>query len=194
MTSKGNIDGMVIKYSSDGEVEWATSVGGTSGDYIESVAGTAGGIIVGGYFYSSSIQVGEYTLTSKGSQAGMVIKYNKEGKVEWISQMAGRTNAVSTYIQSVAETADGGIMVGGSFEGTIQIGKYTLKSKTERYNDGILIKYSKEGEVEWINQVEGTGEDRINPIVATADGGIIAGGYFQGTIQIGKYTLTMMEW
>ena len=79
---------MVIKYGADGEVEWASSIGGSRSEYIESVAETSdGGYIVGGYFVSSSIKVGDYTLTNTGGSDGMIIKYNIEGKVEWVTNL-----------------------------------------------------------------------------------------------------------
>ena len=77
---------MIIKYNSSGEVEWARSVGGSRNEYINSGASTSdGGYIAGGYFNSSSIQVGEETLrnTRNGYSEGLIIKYDPEGEVEW---------------------------------------------------------------------------------------------------------------
>ena len=52
-------------------VTQATSVGGSESDLIYSVAETEdGGYIAGGYFYSSEIQVGDYTLTNNSSSRG----------------------------------------------------------------------------------------------------------------------------
>ena len=70
---------MVIKYSEEGKIKWAEGIGGT---YIKSVTETAdGGYIVGGYFNSSSIDLGNgISLTNKGSinsYDGMIIKLDK---------------------------------------------------------------------------------------------------------------------
>ena len=69
---------MVIKYSSNGEAEWAEGIGGADSDYINSVVECRnGGYIVGGRFKSSSISLKNgISLINKGSDDGMVIKLN----------------------------------------------------------------------------------------------------------------------
>ena len=72
----------------NGKIEWAKVIGGDQDDDIESVASTSdGGCIVGGYFKSRVINVGEgvneeeVIIASKGGSyddKGLVIKYNKE--------------------------------------------------------------------------------------------------------------------
>ena len=98
---------MLIKYNAEGEVEWGTSIGGGSSDFINSVVETTeGGYLIGGDF-SSSIDLGNgTTLTSKGDQDGMLIKYNAEGEVEWGTSIGGSSE---DRINSVVETTEGGI-------------------------------------------------------------------------------------
>ena len=43
---------------------------------------------------------------------GMIIKYNATGEVEWAEGIGGTS---SEEIESVAETSDGGYIVGGYF-------------------------------------------------------------------------------
>ena len=43
LTNAGGSDGMVIKYGTDGAVEWVKSIGGSNYDYIFSVAETRDG-------------------------------------------------------------------------------------------------------------------------------------------------------
>ena len=186
LTNSGSNDGMLIKYSREGNVEWVRSVGGSALDEITSVTSTNdGGYIAGGYFFSSSIQVGEYTLENSGNADGMIIKYDADGKVEWARSIGGSSN---DYIKSVAETSDGGVIVGGYFDSDeIQVGEYTLNGS----NDGMIIKYSGEGAVEWARSVGENDEEYITSVAVTNDGGVIVGGYFYSDeIQVGEYTLT----
>ena len=234
LTNAGGSDGMVIKYSSEGEVEWARSIGGEKDESIESVSETSdGGIIVGGYFYGSSITVGEYTLTNNSKPSyyyrdGMVIKYNTLGEVEWARSIGGSSsdyiNSISetsdggiivggstssgniikynsdgevewtgntgSNIQSVSETSDGGVLVGGYFQSkSITVGDYTLKNNG--YDDGMIIKYSSDGEIEWAKSVGGSSNDYIGDVTELSSGFIMAGGYFaSSTIETDGYTLT----
>ena len=192
LTNKGSIyysDGMVIKYSSTGEVEWAQGIGGTDSDYINSVSESRdGGYIVGGYFRSSSIDLGNgISLTNKGSTDGMVIKYGSSGEVEWAKRIGG---TYSDYIDSVAETTDGGYILRGYFHSSsIDLGNgVSLTNKGSiSYPDGMVIKYSSTGEVEWAQGIGGTDSDYINSVSESRDGGYIVGGYFDSdSIDLGN--------
>ena len=184
-------DGMVIKYGADGEVEWATSIGGDAYDEINSVSETTdGGYIVGGYFKSKSIAVGKYTLINNSSLSGysdgMIVKYDKEGEVEWARSIGG---SIDDRINSVSGTSDGGYIVGGYFYNSITVGDYTLTNAGNQ--DGMVIKYSADGEVEWAKSVGGSSLDKINSVTELNDDSIIAGGYFKSSsITVGDYTLT----
>ena len=179
LTSKGSYDGMVIKYNSNGEVEWAEGIGGTSFDYINAIAERSdGGYIVGGLFYRSSIDLGNgISLTNKGYYDGMIIKYNARGEVEWAEGIGGTSD---DYIKSVSETSDGGYIVVGDFRSSIDLGNgISLKNKGS--TDGMVIKYNSNGEVEWAEGIGGINEDYITSVSETSDGGYIVGGYFKGS-------------
>ena len=176
LVNKGNLDGMIIKYSTSGEVEWAKGIGGTSGDQINSVVGTIdGGYIVGGFF-ESSIDLGNgISLANNGSKDGMLIKYGSSGEVEWTKGIGGTSY---DYITSVSETTDGGYMVGGYFESSsIDLGN-GINLVNSGFYDGMVIKYDSSGEVEWAKGIGGTANDQITSVVETTDGGYIVGGYF----------------
>ena len=172
------LDGMIIKYDKEGQVEWAEGIGGTDEDYINAIAETSdGGYIVGGYFISSIIDLGNgISLTNKGSWDGMLIKYNARGEIEWAEGIGGTGYE---EIESVAETSDGGYIVGGEFaSSSIELGnRIILKNKGK--DDGMIIKYNARGEVEWAEGIGGTSDDRISSVSETSDGGYIVRGYFR---------------
>ena len=190
LTEKGDSDGMVIKYSSSGKVEWAKTIGGTSSDYIEAVAECSdGGYIVGGYFYSSSIDLESgVNLTREGGYNGMLIKYSSSGKLEWAKGIGGSD---SVYITSVSECEDGGHIVGGYFSGRsidLENGiSLTNKSLSTSYTDGLLLKYNSSGKLEWALGIGGTDRDYIESVRECSDGGYIVGGYFySSSIDLGN--------
>ena len=188
LTNSGGSDGIVIKYNSEGNVEWATSIRGSGSESIYSVEETSdGGIIAGGHFGSINIQIGvDYTLSRINLIDGMIIKFNSEGKVEWAKAIGGSGNE---YITSVAETSDGGFVVGGYFQGAqIQLGNDILTPAGSE--DGLIVKLDNKGEVKWARGIGGSLGERIQSVVATSDGDIVAGGYFQSSsIEVGNNTL-----
>ena len=191
LTNKGSSDGMIIKYTADGDIQWAKAIGGNGYDNISSVIETGdGGIVIGENFSSGSIDLenGE-SLSNKGSVDGMIIKYNAKGVIEWANQIGG--NQIDT-ITAIVETSDEGIIVSGFFESTnIELGNgINLMHKGNGYTDnGMLIKYSKTGEAEFGQSiVSGStfGNVYIKSLAKCDDGGIIAGGYFDGFIEFGN--------
>ena len=189
LTNAGGKDGMIIKYSSNGTVEWASSVGGTTDETFNGVTATSDGdYVVVGDFYSQSITVGGYTLTNAqlGSTDGMIIKYTSNGEVEWATSVGG-TNY--DYLHGVTATLDGGYVAVGYFNSpSITVGGYTLTSAGN--NDGMIIKYTSNGEVEWASSVGGTDASRFNGVTAMSDEGYVAVGYFyHSSLKIGDYTL-----
>ena len=175
-------DGMIIKYKSDGEVEWGKSLGGTGNDFVESIEETSdGGYIAGGEFQSSSITLDNGEKLGAIETEGMMIKYNTRGEVEWGNSVGGTGH---DYIEKVVETSDGGYIIGGRFDSSTIIldnGK-TLTNHGSVY-DGMIIKYYfKEVpniELKQGNSVGGTSEDKIQAVTKTSDGGYIVGGYFK---------------
>ena len=179
-------DGLIIKYGEDGNVKELIGVGGEDDDGFESVTATDdGGYIIGGYFRSESITLGEYTLTNPINENGMLIKYNANGEVEYAEAIGGKNNSV--HINTISKTNDGGLIVGGEFLGNIYGDTYTLRN--HELDDGMLIKYDSNKEVEWVYAIGGEDFDNINEIAVTANGEYIIGGYFNEDIFIGSKEL-----
>jgi len=176
LTGIFNYDGIIIKYDSNGKVEWAQNYGGTSSDYLYGVTQTAdGGFATVGYFPSSSITIpgtqtadgADITLTSNGSHDGIIIKYDSSGKVEY-AQNIGGTN--SDYLYEVTSTADGGFAaVGYMSQTTIIPGKYTADGKDITLTGGeTVIKYDSNGKIEFAPYIlSGT----LYGVTSTTDGG-----------------------
>ena len=183
LTGQGLLDGMILKYSADGNLQWAKSVGGKSYEYIKTVSATSdGGCIAGGSFESSSIDLGNgIILTRKGSTAGMIVKYNASGEVEWAKRIGGTGEQ---EISSVSETTDGGYIVGGYFKSSNIDLENGISLTNSGKEDGMIIKYNASGEVEWAKAIGGTGTDHVSSISETNDGGCIIGGFFDSKIEL----------
>lgn len=189
ITLKGydGYDGMLIKYSKDGQIKWAKAIVGTAtNDYIKVVSETNdGGYIAAGYFSSSSIDVGNgITVSNNGNAEGLIVKYSKEGVAQWAKAIGG---SAADYINAVSKTSDGGCIVGGYFESTtINLGN-GIQLNQIGTKDGMIIKYSSNGEIQWAKTTGGSSEDYINSVIETSDGGYIASGYsYSSNIDLGN--------
>ena len=183
LSSKGYYDGLIIKYDNNGELEWATSIGGSDNETIYSVIETEdGGIVVGGDFNSKSIELStEISLTkNKETYSGMIIKYSSTGNIEWAKNVSGNE---SSHITTLANLQDRGIIAGGYFSGNINL-ENGVRLSEQGMNDGMIIKYNIDGETEWAKSIGGTKSDQITSVTGTNDGGVVIGGISESDIKL----------
>ena len=94
-------DILLVKFDSSGNEQWTKTVGGANDDFSRSVAQTSdGGYIVTGY--TKSYGGTDYDV--------LLVKFDSSGVVEWAKTVG---NASSDNGFSVAQTSDGGYVVGG---------------------------------------------------------------------------------
>ncbi|MEO8149588.1 MAG: SBBP repeat-containing protein [Bacteroidia bacterium] len=104
----------IVKYDPGGNIIWAKSAGGTSGDYGKDIAlDTNGNLFVTGNFGSSMITFGSTVLTSNGDFDFFVAKYDSSGNILWAKSAGGILNELG---YGIAVDAFGNSYVTGSFE------------------------------------------------------------------------------
>ena len=186
LTSNGSKDALIVKYTSEGNVEWAKSFGGTAEDSISAVSETSdGGYIVGGYFKSSSVDLESgVTLKNKNTdqtEDGIIVKYNNKGTIEWAHVIGGTKD---DEVQSVAVTLEGNIIVGGYFSSMnveLEDG-FTMTNpitNATSLKNSMLIKYSNDGKIGWTKIIPATDNydsNSINSIIRSKNGGFVIGG------------------
>ena len=117
----GGWDLYFVKFTSTGSVTWSKAVGGTGGDYCNSVVQASdGGYAVAGRTYSFG----------EGEDDLFLVKFSSTGSVEW-SRIVGGTERDDG--NSVVQTSDGGLAVAG---GTQSFGAG---------GDLFLVKFDSEG-------------------------------------------------
>ena len=159
----GNLDVVVIKRNKDGQVLWTRQIGTNAADRPYGVAvDSANNIVVVGY--TSGNLDGKH-VTNKGNDP-FVIKLASDGTVLWISQFGDGNAADRGYGLAVAQ--DGAIYVTGYTKGA-------LNGANAGDKDVYCARLNPKGEVEWIQQFGGDGEDKGQAITATAEGVVVAG-------------------
>ena len=181
------LDGLVVKYDNEWNVEWAKSIGGPKADQINSVIETEdGGILAAGYF-SDTITIGNDTYISSGYKDGMLIKFNQEGEIEW-TQIISENGAEE--ITSVAATKDGGYVIAGNFSSdSLSIDNIVLQKHLNEEGiyseDGFVAKYNNLGEAVWAKCIGGNKSETITSVITTEDeGALIAGWTMSSSITV----------
>lgn len=89
-TNSGREEIFILKYNTGGNLVWAETGGGTLDDRGYTIKLDANGnSYMIGYFESSTITYGTYTLTNLGSADVFVVKYNSSGGVLWAKAAGG---------------------------------------------------------------------------------------------------------
>lgn len=107
----GYRDGFVLRYTSDGALQWATPLGATACGRLGAIAGLANGnaIAVGGFRDNVVTPAG--TLTAVDGSDAIVVEISASGALVEAERFGGPTD---DYAQAVAGIAQGSMLVGAS--------------------------------------------------------------------------------
>ena len=166
----GSYDYWVVKADSEGNIQWDRSFGGTDVDVLYSLQQTSdGGYALGGV--SRSGASGNKTNASFGFNDYWLVKLDANGNKQW-DQCFGGTN--DDQLTSLQQTSDGGFILGGSSNSGLS------GNKT---NDGFgkydywIVKVDESGNKQWDKSFGGSGDDQLQSLQQTSDGGYVLGGY-----------------
>lgn len=154
-------------YSQD--IEWQQVIGGAHSEYLYDLKATPdyGFLLVGSSYSDNS---GNKTEKGKGDLDYFLWKMNEKGHLEWQKSFGG---SGMDYLYSASLTKEGGYILGGSSDSPISEDK---THKGYGNMDFWILKLDPIGEIEWQITIGGMGNDHLQSIQQTADGGYIVGG------------------
>jgi len=184
LTSLGNIDIFVAKYGINGNLLWVQQAGGDGWDRGLSVeTDNLGNIVVTGEFESIAT-FGDTSVISKGYRDIFVANYDSDGNLIWVER-AGGTDWDCGF--GVEIFSSGNIVVTGVFEDTAFFGDTSLTSAG--WFDIFVAEYDAGGNLLWVNQAGGGGDDLGESIAIDSAGNIVVSGEFVDTVIFGGTTL-----
>ena len=168
LTSLGSSDVFLTKLAANGAPVWATSFGTVDPEEPTSVAAAPDGSV---YVASKST----YNL----SAPGQLSRFSANGAPSFTAQVG--------IAPSVAAAADGSALVTGWFSGMLTLGSTTLTSLSA---DVVTAKFSSNGTVVWVKQIEKAWTYPPPFISASSAGTTYVSHYFSGVAHLGSTTLT----
>lgn len=188
LVSLGNYDIFVTKYDTNGNLLWATSIGGNSFEGVNScTSDTEGSVYIAGSFLSNNLVIGNDTLDNQGNGAEdiFIIKLDSIGNPVWAKSHGGIGNDVANEI---CADGSGNVYVTGYTESnSIIFGQDTLLSNNR---SSYLIKYDLSGSISWAKKPESYISEGNSLDVDNAGNVYITGSFMGYVIIFGNDTLT----
>ncbi len=201
LTATGFSNIFIAKYNTNGQLQWSTTIEGTSNDTVNSICTDGTNIYVTGYFgptatlFSANGLSGPTTpsiiLTATGVYDVFIAKYNTaNGQLQWGTQIGGTPINFGYSI-----CTDGtNIYVTGYFIGTATLYSANLLSPPNPSTpsmtlsnaggyDIFIAKYNQIGQLQWGTQIGGTISDFSNSI-CTDGSNIYVTGHFGSTVTL----------
>ncbi|MCX6200042.1 MAG: T9SS type A sorting domain-containing protein [Bacteroidetes bacterium] len=191
LLSRGDADGFIAKYTTDGNLVWVRQIGGSNSDVSLSVdADNAGNVYIGGsYEYNMMLDTFHLSTTNLYNES-FLAKYSSDGNVLWAKSGKGNN---ANQITGVAFDNDHSVFVTGYFGGNFKIGAGNINSATSSY-DIFLAKVDENGNYDWLKSAGSTYEDAAHGICSDANGNAIVVGYFAGTAYFDSHTVTYSDY
>ncbi|MBH8559502.1 T9SS type A sorting domain-containing protein [Hymenobacter negativus] len=196
LTSAGGDNVFVAKWSPvSRSFVWAQRLGGTGDDYGQAIAVSGSSVYVGGFFRSSSLGAGSFTLLNSsapgsGSSDAFLVKFTDAGasaSVAWAQQVGGTSTEEIDGLAAVGSS----LYVAGSFSSsTVQVGGTTLASAGT--SDVFVAKFNDVGaapSLAWAQRAGGPGFDQADAL-AVSGGNVYVAGTFEMTATFGTTALT----
>ncbi len=185
LTSNGQSDIFLAKYSSSGAHVWSRGFGSSGSDVGYGIAVDGSGNVVVTGSFMGTVDFGGGTLTSNGQQDVFLAKYSSSGTYLWARSQGG---IYSDQGNSVAIDGSGNVIVTGQFYSPVDFGGGLITGGESI--DIFAAKYSASGTHLWSEGFGGPYTDVGMGIAVDNAGEIIVTGYFYGTADFGGPILT----
>lgn len=173
------------RYDTAGKLLWAkTAVGNARGSGHGIAVDGAGNAYVGGSGGGAGT-LGGLTLTNAAGRDVLIAKFTPEGKVAWIHEGHGSTNAM---VHEITCDRAGNVWAAGMFKGVLKLGDRTVTSHGD--SDLLLTSFDPSGKRLWTRTGGGPRVDYGLGIATDGAGNAFLTGEFTDTAEVAGASIT----
>jgi hypothetical protein len=186
LQSQGSSDVFIAKLTPNGEFLWAIQIGGVGLDNSAAIGTDESGDVYAAGKFSGTAGFSGTQATSRGESDIFLAAYSGEdGSLRWLRTFGSSSPDVGS---GVAVTADGGVILAGSFQQSVDFGGGPLASAGSY--DIVLAGFAaSNGAHRWSRRFGMTSAEQVSAI-AVAGNRLFASGHFDGQTEVGSGTLT----
>lgn len=175
----GETDSAIMKLSRNADLKWARQFGSAKNDWAWNIAvSRKGEIYVAGTTFGDIDGAGSEVFhgadETKGD--GFVMRFDRDGRRVWTRQVGG---VGDDQMYGVAADTLGSVYVAGFTDGSL--GTTGLLSPAGG-TDGVVMKMTKDGTVQWVHQHGSAGDEREWSIVVDRRNRVFVSGYTTGAL------------
>jgi hypothetical protein len=185
--AKGDYDGLVVKYNTQGAPQWAQRVGGAGAD-LAAFAGldSNGRLVVPGLSAPAGTLASPASLGSTVATTGFATVLDPAaGAVVWSRDLQATSSGA---YRSVTADAAGNIYLAGHFKGQGAVPGKTLMGTNSI--DALIVSYSSSGTLRWTQQSSGSGDEIPVSIALDGTSHLVVPGIFNNGGLFGNTALT----
>jgi hypothetical protein len=186
LSTKGETDVFIAKYSPSGVLLWVEQAGGSDINIGKSIkTDNKGNVYVTGSF-SGQAAFGSTILQSEGHGDVFLLNLDTDGKVQWVRKAGGWKNDEG---RALAIGSDDHVYLTGIYSEQSHFENLTLHGSRQ---DIFIAKYTPEGTLVWAKTSDAPNEQAThfsNGIDVDAHGNSYITGYFQNTMTLGNNVL-----
>ena len=197
-------NGFVVKCSADGQFQWGQRMGGKRETQISSPRASLSGLVIDnqenvfvsgfGFFKENGASFGDTLFTTINPWDSIIAKLDSNGVVQWVMN----TVSPGPYKGNMVSDAKRNVFVLTSFpehEKLTVAGRNSMQTLTSWGGlDFALVNFNNEGNLVWVRQYGGIGNENINAIALSNKGNFyILGSFKEPTLLAGTPLTTDNE-
>ena len=182
LTSKGDYDGFVARWSADGTFDWAVQLGGTDDDRMRAVAADDSGVCVAGFTANGITGLG-LPLSATSLLDGVVVCLSAAGTPEWGATFGFGGGTAPALAITLGPDA---VVAGGYFTGELDLGAGRVASEGDR--DGWVVQWARDGTAMTGLALGATGDQEVLGLAMTPSGPVAVGMWSGGALPWGDAT------
>ncbi len=181
LKSNGGYDVFLEKLSKDGSRKWLMNIGGVGHDHIEKMTiDDEGNIYMTGFFYGD-VSIGTFDIKHKACPR-YIMKLDPNGELLWVNFIDG-----SAFGKEIIVDEEGNVFWFCTFNNKIKANDDMLIASGSQ--DICVMKYNKNGGLEWCKGIHGIGYDEVGEACLGIDGMIYLTGTFQQELEFNNTKL-----
>jgi hypothetical protein len=178
LTSAGQQDGFLAKYSPEGAHQWSQQFGSTAPDVVNSIAADSQGNVIMTGYYQGTVPL--FSPWVSGGVDVFLAKFSPAGATLWAKNFSNVGGA--DYGYGVAVDRSDNIVLTGYFIGSINFGGGALNASGVHF--GYLAKFSPAGTHIW-SKSHGANNTWSRTVAVDSNGDVVMSGEFQEKTDLG---------